>query len=206
MESAVSASIHPTAEVSPAARIGENTRIWHQAQVRERAIIGRGCNLGKGVYIDFEVQIGDHCKLQNGVFVYHGFTVEEGAFLGPGVICLNDKTPRSVNPDLSIKADQDWTVSRGSIGRGASIGGGSVILPGVQIGAWALVGAGSIVTRDVPDHGLVYGNPARLRGFVCRCGQPVQPGPGYPDRVALQCPACGRELSVPLETYRRIES
>ena len=166
--------VHPSAEVSDQAAIGPGTRIWHQAQVRERARLGANCIVGKGAYIDFDVSIGDNVKVQNGVYVYHGVTVEDGVFLGPGVILTNDKLPRAINPDGSLKSDDDWEVSSTLIGRGASIGAGGVVLPGVTVGEFAMVGAGAVVTRDVPAHGLVYGNPARSHGYVCRCGRPLQ--------------------------------
>ncbi len=164
-------SVHPSAEVSPQAIIGPGTRVWHQVQVRERAQIGSHCIIGKGAYVDFDVVIGDNVKIQNGVFVYHGVTVEDGVFLGPGVILTNDKLPRAINPDGSLKGDADWAVSPILIRRGASIGAGAVVLPGVTVGEFALVGAGAVVTRDVPAHGLVYGNPARMDGYVCYCGR-----------------------------------
>jgi acetyltransferase-like isoleucine patch superfamily enzyme len=151
--------------------VGPRTRIWHQAQVREGARIGARCIVGKGAYVDLNVAIGDNVKIQNGVYVYHGVTVEDGVFLGPGAILTNDKLPRAINPDGTLKSDADWEVSPTVIRRGASIGAGAVILPGVTVGEFAMVGAGSVVTRDVPAHGLVYGNPARLYGYVCRCGQ-----------------------------------
>jgi len=168
--------IHETAEVSPQADIGEGTSIWHQAQVRERVRIGRNCILGKGVYVDFDVTMGDNCKLQNGVYVYHPAVLEDGVFLGPGVIVTNDKMPRAVNPDGTLKADADWEVGPVTIRQGAAVGARAVILPNVTIGAWAMVGAGAVVTKDVPDHGLVVGNPARLIGYVCRCGRRLVEG------------------------------
>jgi len=165
--------IHPTAEVSPHAIIGPGVKIWHQAQVRERAQIGANCIIGKGAYIDFEVSVGPNSKIQNGVYVYHGATIEAGVFLGPGVILTNDRLPRAINPDGSLKTDADWEVSPILIKRGAAIGAGAVILPGVTIGKFAMVGAGAVVTRNVPDYGLVYGNPARLHGYVDERGQLV---------------------------------
>jgi UDP-2-acetamido-3-amino-2,3-dideoxy-glucuronate N-acetyltransferase len=163
--------IHATADVSAQAAVGSGARIWHQAQVRERACIGANCIVGKGAYVDSGVTIGDNAKIQNGVYVYHGATIEDGVFLGPGVILTNDKFPRAVNPDGTLKTDADWEVSPILIRRGASIGAGAVVLPGVTVGEFALVGAGAVVTRDVPAHGLVYGNPARPHGYVCRCGR-----------------------------------
>jgi UDP-2-acetamido-3-amino-2,3-dideoxy-glucuronate N-acetyltransferase len=164
------ARIHPTADVSPQATIGEGTKIWHQAQVREGAVIGDNCIIGKGAYIDFGVAIGANSKIQNGVFVYHGVTVEEGVFLGPGVILTNDRTPRAINPDGTQMSDADWQVTPTLIKRGASIGARAVILPGTTLGEYAMIGAGAVVTKSVPAYGLVYGNPARLQGYVCCCG------------------------------------
>src|SRR5207245_5040936 len=113
-------NIHPSADVADDAELGPGTRVWHQAQVRERSRVGRDCILGKGVYIDFEVRIGDRCKLQNGVFVYHGFNLEDGVFVGPGEMLLNDKSPRAINPDGTLKSEVDWTVSRGVVKQGRS--------------------------------------------------------------------------------------
>jgi len=183
--------IHPTADVSDAAEIGAQTRVWHQAQVREGAVIGRGCILGKGSYVDKDVRVGNNCKLQNGVFVFHGFNLEDGVFLGPGAMLLNDKHPRAINPDGTLKSDADWIASEGLIGYGAAVGGGAVILPGVKVGRMALVGAGAVVTRDVPERGIVAGNPARLRGFACDCGHVLtRQGTKY------TCANCGRSYEI----------
>jgi len=181
--------VHPTAEVSPRATVGQGSRIWHQAQVREGAVIGKGCIIGKGAYIDKDVRIGDYCKLQNGAFVFHGFNLEDGVFLGPGVMLLNDKHPRAINADGSPKSDEDWVVSEGLIERGAAIGGGAVILPGIRVGPMALVGSGAVVTHDVPERGIMVGNPARLRGFACDCGHALGEASASGSRT---CPSCGR--------------
>jgi acetyltransferase-like isoleucine patch superfamily enzyme len=183
--------VHPSAEVSPKALIGGNTRIWHQAQVREGARIGENCILSKGVYLDRDVTVGSNVKIQNGASIYHGATIEDGVFLGPGVILTNDKLPRAINPDGSLKSDADWEVSPTRIRRGASIGAGAVILPGVTIGEFALVGAGALVTNDVPPHGLVYGNPARLRGYVCCCGRPLHRS----ESDEWRCDSCGKSYT-----------
>ena len=200
--------IHPTAEVSDKASIGDGTRIWHQAQVREGVSIGSECIIGKGAYVDFDVVVGDRCKLQNGVFVYHGATLEDGVFLGPGAMILNDKHPRAVTADGNLKTDDDWEVSSCNIGQGAGIGGRVVILPGVSVGKWAIVGAGSVVTRNVPDYGLAYGNPARLAGFVCPCGQRLTLQLLSPqetvDKAILECPSCNSRVAIPLEVYHQI--
>lgn len=184
--------VHPTAEVSERASIGDGTKIWHQAQVREGAVLGKGCIVGKGAYVDKDVRIGDFCKLQNGVYVFHGFNLESGVFLGPGVMLLNDKHPRAINPDGSPKSDADWEVAAGVVGYGAAVGGGAVVLPGVTIGRMALVGAGAVVTRDVPDRGIVLGNPARLVGYACDCGRPLGGGAGG----GYRCATCGRTYEI----------
>jgi UDP-2-acetamido-3-amino-2,3-dideoxy-glucuronate N-acetyltransferase len=186
MPAGANVRIHPTAEVSEQAFIGEATQIWHQAQVRERARIGRQCMLGKGVYVDFDVTIGDFCKLQNGVYVFHPATLEDGVFLGPGVILTNDKFPRAVTPEMKPKTDADWVAAPVLVKKGAAIGAGATVVSGVTIGAWALVGSGAVVTRSVPDHGLVVGNPARLIGYACACGARMG--------ASRQCGTCNRTL------------
>jgi UDP-2-acetamido-3-amino-2,3-dideoxy-glucuronate N-acetyltransferase len=188
----MTAIVHPSAEVSPKATLGPGVKIWHQAQVREGASIGANCIIGKGAYIDFDVSIGANSKIQNGVYVYHGVTVEEGVFLGPGVILTNDRIPRAINPDGTLKSDSDWDVSTTRIQRGASIGAGAVILPGVTIGEYAMVGAGAVVTRDVEAHGLVYGSPARLHGYVCCCGDVME----QMGTFEWACRGCGRQYSL----------
>lgn len=162
--------IHPTAEISSQAFVDPQARIWHYVQVREGARIGRNCILGKDVYVDTGVRIGDNCKLQNGVQVFHGAIIEDGVFLGPRACVLNDKTPRAINLDGELKSDADWQVGPVLIKRGASVGAGALVLPNVTVGEFALVGAGAVVTADVPAHALVVGNPARCVGYVCQCG------------------------------------
>ena len=199
-------TIHPTAEVSDAAEIGAGTKIWSHAQIREGAAIGRECVLGKDAYVDVNVRIGDRCKLQNGVFVFHGFNLEDGVFLGPGVMLLNDKHPRAINPDGSLKSDSDWNVSEAIVHYGSAVGGGAVILPGVSIGRFAMVGSGAVVTRDVPDHAIVLGNPARLKGFACICGQVLKRQERRPDGVLMHCSTCGREVLIPLDQHARLDA
>lgn len=184
------ARIHPTADVAATAQIGPGTNIWNQAQVREDARIGAGCVIGKNVYVDVAVVVGDNVKIQNNSSLYRGVTVEDGVFIGPHVCFTNDRLPRAVNRDGSLKTDADWEVSAILVRRGAALGAASVILPGVTVGAWALIGSGAVVTRDVADYELVVGNPARRIGSACPCGQPL---PDAPDGTAFTgpCPRCG---------------
>jgi acetyltransferase-like isoleucine patch superfamily enzyme len=165
--------IHKTAEVSKDARIGKGTSIWNWAQVREGAVIGEGCIISKGVYIDSGVKIGFNVKIQNNVSVYHGVTIEDDVFVGPHVCFTNDKVPRAINPDGSVKSSEDWTVTETLIKEGASIGANATILPGITVGRYAMIGSGSVVTKDVPDFGLVYGNPATLHGKVDKEGNKI---------------------------------
>ncbi|HMA34659.1 MAG TPA: DapH/DapD/GlmU-related protein [Chloroflexia bacterium] len=183
--------VHPTAEVAPDAEIGAHSRIWHQAQIREGARLGTHCIVGQGAYVDFGVQIGNNVKIQNRASVYHGVTLEDGVFIGPHVIFTNDKHPRAITPAGTLKTDADWVVGVTRVRYGAAIGAGAIILTDLTIGRWALVGAGAVVTHDVPAHGLVIGHPARLVGYVCACGARLPGGltPG-PHPV---CPQCGHQ-------------
>lgn len=177
--------IHETADVSNRATIGVNVKVWNNAQIREDAVVGENSIISKNVYIDSGVKIGKNCKLQNNVSVYHGVRVEDGVFLGPHVCFTNDKVPRSINPDGSLKSEADWEVSETSVDFGASIGAHSVILPGIHIGRFALIGAGSVVTKDVPPHTVVVGNPAHPVSRVCACGSKLPL-----DSNELQCEDC----------------
>jgi UDP-2-acetamido-3-amino-2,3-dideoxy-glucuronate N-acetyltransferase len=188
--------IHASADVADEAEIGAGTAIWHQAQVRGGAIIGSNCILGKGVYVDAGVTIGENVKIQNYVSIYHGVVIEDGVFCGPHCVFTNDKMPRAVNPDGSLKRDDDWTVSKTFVRQGASIGANATIVCGVTIGCWAMIGSGAVVTRDVPDYGLAWGNPARLHGFVCRCGSRLKEQEAGETQVMACCPVCNYTVSI----------
>jgi UDP-2-acetamido-3-amino-2,3-dideoxy-glucuronate N-acetyltransferase len=185
-----SVRIHPTAEVAPSASIGPGTSIWNQAQVREEVRIGADCVIGKNAYVDAGVVIGDRVKVQNNVSLYHGVTVEQGVFIGPHVCFTNDRVPRAVNPDGSLKTDADWQVSATLVRRGAALGANATILPGVTIGRWAMVGSGSVVTHDVAEYELVVGNPAHRIGSACPCGGPLRDADDGTPFHGI-CPRCG---------------
>ncbi|MBN2006815.1 MAG: N-acetyltransferase [Anaerolineae bacterium] len=197
--------IHPTADVSDQAKIGPGTSIWHQCQIREAVHIGESCILGKGVYVDFGVHIGNRVKIQNYVSVFHGVDIEDGVFVGPHVCFTNDNFPRAINPDGTAKAADDWVVGHILVKRGAAIGANATILPKVVIGEWAMIGSGAVVTKDVPAHGLVVGNPARLIGFVCACGRRVVAGHATSDAMHAQCPVCEASVIIPLDIWRKVQ-
>lgn len=154
--------VHETAEVEEQVTIGQGTRIWNHVQVRSNAKIGEGCNLGKNVYIDADVTVGDRVKMQNNVFVCRGVTVEEDVFLGPSVVFTNDMYPRAFS--------SDWQITKTLVQKGASIGANATIRCGITVGEYAMIGAGSVVTKDVLPFALVLGNPAKQVGWVCKCG------------------------------------
>jgi UDP-2-acetamido-3-amino-2,3-dideoxy-glucuronate N-acetyltransferase len=189
--------IHPSAEVSPQAHIGDGTRIWRQAHVREHAYVGENCTIGKGVYIDAHVKIGSNVKIQNHVSVFEGVTLEDGVFIGPHVCFTNDLFPRAITPDGLLKSADDWTITPTLVKYGASIGAGAIIVCGVTIGSFALIGAGSVVARDIPAHGLVYGNPAHPHGYVCRCSRRLTNVREEDGKLIGLCEACGELRFLP---------
>ncbi len=161
----MAARIHATAEVSPQATIGDDTAIWHWVQVREGAKIGARCILGKDVYVDKDVIVGDQCKIENFATLYYGLRVGDHVFIGPHACFTNDTYPRA--------RSSDWQVVPTVVEDGASIGANATILCGVTIGRSAMVAAGAVVTKSVPPHALVAGVPAKRIGWVCDCGRPL---------------------------------
>ena len=172
--------------------------MWRQAHIREGAVVGDGSIIGAGVYVGAGVRVGRNCKIQNSALLYEGLELEDGVLVGPAVCFTNDFLPRAVNPDLSLKSADDWHVGHTRVREGASVGANSVVITGVSVGRWALVGAGSVVTRDVPDHALVYGNPARIRGWVCLCGRRLAV-----NGQAGACETCQRIVPLPPEAEQR---
>jgi UDP-2-acetamido-3-amino-2,3-dideoxy-glucuronate N-acetyltransferase len=167
------ASVAATADVDPAAVVGAGTRVWHLAQIREDARVGDDCVIGRGAYLGPGVELGDRVKVQNHALVYEPARLEDGAFIGPAVVLTNDVYPRAVNVDGTLKDADDWTAVGVTVRTGASVGARAVCVAPVTIGRWATVAAGAVVTRDVPDHALVMGVPARQAGWVGHAGRPL---------------------------------
>lgn len=177
--------VHPTSVVDENVEIGEGTKIWHFSHIQSGANIGSHCSLGQNVNISNNVKVGNGCKLQNNVSLYEGVELEDDVFCGPSCVFTNDLTPRAKYP----KGREAY--KKTIIKRGASIGANATVVCGHMVGKWAMIAAGAVVTSNVPDHALMMGVPARIRGWVCECGNILSGN--------LICPICGR-------TYRAISN
>ncbi len=166
--------ILPSADVDSSAVLGDGSSIWHLAQIRDGAVLGKNCIIGRGAYIGSGVVLGDNCKVQNYALVYEPATLGKGVFIGPAAVLTNDQYPRAVNSDLSLKSGSDWEAVGVTIHDGASIGARAVCVAPVTIGKWALVAAGAVVVKDVPNFALVAGVPARRIRWVGRAGAPLE--------------------------------
>lgn len=176
--------VHRTSDVDRTASVGRGTKIWYFCHVSAGAKIGAGCNIGQNVFIDRDVVIGDRVKIQNNVSVYAGVEVGNGAFLGTSCVFTNVKNPRSFYP----RKREEYLAT--PVGRGATIGANATIVCGHKLGSNCFVGAGAVVTKDVPDYALVAGNPARIIGWMCECGEKI----AFRNKSG-KCPACGREYA-----------
>jgi len=191
------AKVEPTSIVDENAIIGDGTRVWNFVHVRENAKIGEKCVLGDYVYVGRGVTIGNGVKLENRATVYEGVTIEDKVFVGPHVTFTNDLIPRSFSTG--------WKILQTLVKEGSSIGAGTVIVCGVTIGEYALIGAGSVVTANMPPHALAYGNPARVREFVCKCGRTLKTEEKKKNYVLMKCPFCEEKHKIPMEDYARMK-
>ena len=168
---------HEKANVSPDAQIGLGTRIWANTNIQAGAVIGKGCNICDGSFVEKGAVLGDHVTVKHHVSIFDGVTIEDDVFIGSNIAFINDRFPRSHRED-------NWKLERTLVKKGATIGTNAVIMCGLTIGSYAIVGAGSVVTKDVPDYTIVVGNPARKSGNACRCGRKLD--------VEFHCKTCGR--------------
>lgn len=195
----MSPRIHPTAIVEDGVQIGDGTSVWDNAHLRGPARIGCDCIVGGKSYIAYGVTIGDRVKINASVYIPTGVTIETGVMISAGVIFTNDRFPRATTPDLAVLRDSgpDEHTLETVVRQGATIGAGSRIGPGIEIGAFAMVGMGSVVTKSVPAFALVVGAPARVVGLVCRCGEPILRGrPEHAPDGGVRCASCGHGYAI----------
>jgi len=192
---AVRVRVHPTALVEDGVALGDGCAVWDGAHIRRGARLGRDCIVGEKSYIAYDVVVGDLCKLNACVYVCAGVTMEDGVMVAAHTVFTNDLHPRATDPDLrGLQTSAPTAATLATVvRRGATIGANCTIGPGLELGAFCMVGMGSVVTRDVPAHGLVVGNPARLTGAVCRCGEKVATfAETAPESARFACASCGR--------------
>ena len=190
------AYVDPTAIIDNGVRIGSGTKVWHYVHIMEDAQIGKECVIADYVYVGIGVKIGNNVKVENRATVYEGVTIEDKVFVGPHVTFTNDLYPRSFK--------NDWKILPTLVKEGSSLGARTVLICGTTIGKYAMIGAGSVVTENIPSHALAYGNPAKIRGFVCRCGRTLELEEKKKNNVSMTCPVCNKKYEIPTEHYTRI--
>jgi len=173
---------HPTAVIDQPCQIGGGTRIWHFSHIMANCKIGRNCNLGQNVFIASQVEIGDNVKIQNNVSLYTGIILEDDVFCGPSAVFTN-----VINPRSHISRQKEFKTTR--VGKGATIGANSTIICGITIGSYAFIGAGAVVTKDVPPFALIFGVPGELKGWMCQCGNKLPVKEDSPEEQA-ECLFC----------------
>lgn len=190
--------VDPSAIVDEDVILGNGTKIWHFVHIMKEAKIGKDCVIADYVSVGRLVKIGNSVKIENRATVFEGVTVEDNVFVGPHVTFTNDLYPRSLN--------KDWKITPTFVKKGSSIGAGTVIVCGVTIGEYAMIGAGSIVTTSIPPYALAYGNPARIRGFVCKCGRKLELEKETKLHVCLLCSVCKEKYEISMKDYARIRT
>jgi acetyltransferase-like isoleucine patch superfamily enzyme len=180
-----SSFIHPQALVDEGATIGARTRVWAFAHIVKGAVVGEDCNICDHTFVEGKVVIGNRVTLKCGVYLWDGVVIEDDVFVGPSAVFTNDPWPRS----LQYPSSYPKTLLK----QGCSIGAGAILLPGLTIGQWAMVGAGAVVTKTIPDHALVIGNPARFHAWICQCTQKLTFGPA--SEVQCKCQRRYRKLN-----------
>jgi len=192
--------VHPSAHVEDGVRVGEGTRIWEGVHVRHSAQIGRECVIGEKSYIAYGVSIGNRVKINAFVYIPTAVTIEDGVMISAGTVFTNDRFPRATNPDLTElrSSDPDEETLPTLVREGATLGAHCTIGCGLEIGRFAMIGMGSVVTKSIPDFHLAMGSPARSFGIVCRCGKPMLRFDGDAAAVTrdVMCAACGRAYGI----------
>ena len=176
--------IHSSAFLEENTTIGKGSKIWHNSQIRTGAKIGINCVLGKGVFIDTNVKIGDNVKIQNYVSVYQGVTIDDDVFIGPHAVFTNDLKPRATGA---------WKIVETTVEKGVSIGANATIICGITLGTYSMIGAGSVVTKSIPPHQLVLGNPAKFHSYICYCGEKLI---GNPNKKSQKCESCKKIVDL----------
>jgi acetyltransferase-like isoleucine patch superfamily enzyme len=201
--------IHPTAVLEEGVVLGTGTCVWDNVHIRRGTHLGEQCIVGEKTHIAYDVRIGNRVKLNAFVYICYGVTIEDGVMVSAGTIFTNDQFPRACTPDLETLAssEPDEATRETLVAAGATLGAGCVIGSGLRIGRFAMVGMGSVVTRDVEDFHLVIGNPARSVGCVCRCGQPLLKWEAgeRPDVECVACPKCGRCYGLQSGSVRELD-
>ena len=177
--------VHESSYVDENVKIGQGTKIWHFSHIQSGAVIGNNCSFGQNVNVSNNVKIGNGVKVQNNVAIYEGVELEDYVFCGPSMVFTNDLTPRAKYPKGSVGYKKTL------LKEGATVGANATIVCGHTIGKWAMIAAGAVVTKDVPDYALVYGNPARLKSYVCQCGKKLTKSNEY-----YVCSECGKKYRI----------
>ena len=176
--------IHPTATVEEPCEIGEGTRIWHYSHIMSGAKIGKNCQLGQNVFVGSTAKIGNGVKIQNNVSVYESVELEDHVFCGPSAVFTN-----VINPRSHISRKNEFKTTK--VKKGATIGANATIICGITIGEYAFIGAGAVVTKDAPPYALIYGNPAKVKGWICECGVKLSIKDGHG-----KCSVCGKKITI----------
>ena len=198
--------VHPTALIEKNVTLGEGTKVWDNVHIRRDAKIGKSCIIGEKTYVAYEVVIGDFCKLNASVYVCAQVTIEDFVMLAAHTVFTNDRFPRAGNRELTGLETSDVTdeTLATRVCRGVTTGANCTIGPGITLGEFAMVGMGSVVTKSIPPYGLVVGNPARLVGWLCQCGHPIDKTGEMPaESRHLGCTVCGRSYSLGRDGLKR---
>jgi len=193
--------IHPTAIIEDGVKIGEGTSVWDNVHIRKTAQIGKRCVIGEKTYVAYDVKIGNLVKINANVYICAKVTIEDGVMIAAGAVFINDKFPRAATPDLKgpITSDPTEETLETIVEKGATVGANATIGCGIEIGEFSMVGMGSVITKSVSPHQLVYGNPARPKGYVCKCGEFLGTNDVFSANKEISCKKCSRVYSMDID-------